>query len=240
MTDEDGSSHREWPSIEGNDVDSEHDFLGESLLIGQVLKDGIVLLGQGEAEAGVERAKAGEALESGWRQGHHAAGAEDECLGGRVQRQEVQLRPPVLARRGAWDNAGRVRVTPASGVLVPGKGSLELSLAGIESAPSLAGELPVADGVDSMHLGACQADGRQGPEGTCLRRLEISRGRVLEWWESREEGLIQGFDVEEDTSPDEGPLVVSLRLGGGEVRDVSGDGGTARLRAAGGGGLPLP
>jgi hypothetical protein len=102
-----------------------------------------------------------------------------------------------LGLNAAWDTQGRLRVEMEANVLGPTKGSLALSFAGLEEAGAAVG--------DRAGLGACQAVDRTGPDGKCLQRLELRHDAVLEWWESREEGLEHGFVVEAGANGGLGP-----------------------------------
>jgi MYXO-CTERM domain-containing protein len=84
--------------------------------------------------------------------------------------------------------------------------------------------------------------------GDCLRRVELSRGPVIEWWASREEGLQQAWELSERPAGEgELRLVVGVTgaipsLDDGEVVWVGHDGGlwrTASLEAWDATGRPL-
>jgi hypothetical protein len=49
-------------------------------------------------------------------------------------------------------------------------------------------------------LGQCEQHPRLDAEGECLRRIELARDGVLEWWENRLNGLEQGFNLEQRPS----------------------------------------
>lgn len=53
----------------------------------------------------------------------------------------------------------------------------------------------LAEHPPSSGLGACRADGALDERGDCLRRLEMARGGVVEWWENRPDGLQHGYDI---------------------------------------------
>lgn len=63
--------------------------------------------------------------------------------------------------------------------------------------------------------GDCDATGREDAGGECLRRLELERPGLLEWWQNDEDGMEQGFTVEE--LPGEGPLLLDLDVDGADV-----------------------
>ncbi len=74
-------------------------------------------------------------------------------------------------------------------------------------------------------LGRCREDGATDARGECLRRVELEREGLLEWWVNDPRGLEQGWTVEAPP-PGEGPLVVEV---GVEGMPVTLDGDAARL-----------
>ena len=71
-----------------------------------------------------------------------------------------------------------------------------------------------------LSLGDCLDTGEVDAEGSCLRRLDMDRGGLTEWWENRPDGLHQGFTLH---SPVEGALVLQLAITGASVEVVDRD-----------------
>jgi MYXO-CTERM domain-containing protein len=87
--------------------------------------------------------------------------------------------------------------------------SIELSLVGRGKKLRAAASVPPV-------LGTCTADGRLDEEGNCLRRAELRRADLTEWWENREEGLEQGFTIPKQEAGS-GPLRLELSIRGARV-----------------------
>ncbi len=111
------------------------------------------------------------------------------------------------------DSSGGLHIEPRSG----GASEVHVQLASVgrEGAPQ-------AVGATSVGLGACASDGAIDEMGACLKRLEVQRaGGVVEWWESRENGLEQGFVI--DHRPEgRGLLELHVAVDGAQV-EVSGE-----------------
>ncbi|MCK6530368.1 FG-GAP-like repeat-containing protein [Myxococcota bacterium] len=81
-------------------------------------------------------------------------------------------------------------------------------------------------------LGECRSDGEVDARGECLRRVEVARDGVTEWWENGIRGLEHGFVV---VAPPDGSGTVVLEVGvTGAVARVEGSGTAARLEVPGG------
>ncbi|MCP4870280.1 MAG: hypothetical protein GY898_16365, partial [Proteobacteria bacterium] len=64
-------------------------------------------------------------------------------------------------------------------------------------------------GVSPPALGLCRADDAVDSEGACVRRAEIDRGGLVEWWANIDAGVEQGFDIASDPGG-AGPLRLVL------------------------------
>ena len=120
----------------------------------------------------------------------------------------------------------RVRITPlGSGARlapVPDGWSVELRTVAWGRAGALE-----APGAARAAVGDCRPDGQTDAFGACLRRALLERPAIREWWESRPEGLEQGWTVVEPP-PGQGPLVLEVAVEGMPV-EVTADGDSARL-----------
>ena len=78
--------------------------------------------------------------------------------------------------------------------------------------------------------GACQQDGARDEMDHCLQRAESKQSRWLEWWENRQNGLEQGFELAEAPlgQADGAPLRIELAVDGARV-EVDADGRGATL-----------
>ena len=91
----------------------------------------------------------------------------------------------------------------------------------------------------SARPGECGGSGRNDELGSCLRRAEMERAGLLEWWTNDERGLEQGWTVSEPPEGD-GPLVLEVAVDGMavEVGDLGDHAtlaqGTSRLSYGGG------
>ncbi len=81
-------------------------------------------------------------------------------------------------------------------------------------------------------LGPCRADGAVSVSGECLRRVELPRPGLTEWWENHDEGLEQGWTIDAPPAGD-GPLLIELWVDGMEAA-VTADGDAVRLTGGGG------
>ncbi len=107
---------------------------------------------------------------------------------------------------------GQASVLPRAG----DGGEVRLGLAGVGRSGASLGRM-----AESMALGACGSDGALDEMGACLKRLEVKRNGVVEWWESRESGLEQGFVIE--SRPEgRGLLEVDVAVEGAQV-EVAGE-----------------
>lgn len=106
----------------------------------------------------------------------------------------------------------------ADAPLVVGVGELEIALRTVawgradeESALSEPGSLG----------STCAPGGRTDPEGQCLRRAELHRDGLLEWWSNGGDGLEQGWTVPERPSGD-GELSIEVMVDGADVEVAKG------------------
>lgn len=77
------------------------------------------------------------------------------------------------------------------------------------------GDLVPSDDAD-VHEGACLASGAVDVMGACLRRVDMARPGITEWWENSPGGIEHGFTV--PAAPrGAGPLVVELDVRGAGV-----------------------
>jgi hypothetical protein len=67
----------------------------------------------------------------------------------------------------------------------------------------------------TFEVGACTPDGRADAFGECLRRAKRGSEHLTEWWESRPEGLEQGWTIP-SPPPGDGPLVIRVEIDGVE------------------------
>ena len=136
----------------------------------------------------------------------------------------LSLGSPAQGLRAEFAGDG-VRVAPLSG------GPLARSSAGwsVElrtvawGRPGALVPLPAA----WAEVGECRPDGAEDALGACMRRARIERAQLTEWWESRPEGLEQGWTVEAPPAGD-GPLVLEIAVEGLDV-EVQPGGDEARL-----------
>ena len=131
--------------------------------------------------------------------------------------------------RARWE-AGEFWVMPSArgaGPTQAERWELRLGTAAWGRAGSL-----VPGGAAEARVGDCRPDGTETVRGECLRRVEIERPGITEWWENRPEGLEQGWTVHEPPAGD-GPLVIELAVEGMDAA-VDADGGGARLTGDGG------
>jgi hypothetical protein len=84
----------------------------------------------------------------------------------------------------------------------------------------------------AAELGSCRPDGAVSVQGDCLRRVELPRPGLTEWWENRAEGLEHGWTVDQPP-PGHGPLIIEVSIDGMEA-SVDADGDAARLSGDGG------
>ena len=116
---------------------------------------------------------------------------EGDALVGRNPSQELV---------GTWAADGRVSITDRT----TGAHRLGLELVAWGRDDSLALAPPA-----TSRLGDCRSDGAVGADGDCLRRVELDRGALVEWWENRPDGFEQGFTIPADPGG-AGDLVLAL------------------------------
>ena len=125
-------------------------------------------------------------------------------------------------------HALRARFEPGGGgvVVAPGGGAR-----GPLAEGSLGWELRLRTvGVGSeWREGACDGSGRVDLDGDCLRRAERGSPGLREWWSNGEDGLEQGWVVDEPQEDGE-RLMIEVAVEGMEVT-VGRDGASAELRA---------
>ncbi len=84
-------------------------------------------------------------------------------------------------------------------------------------------------------LGACQTDGATDPAGVCVRRAELARPGLVEWFESRADGIEQGWDLAW-SPPGSGPVRIEVEVSGMET-EVAADRSSATFVGPRGGRL---
>jgi hypothetical protein len=123
---------------------------------------------------------------------------------------------PGAGLRAHLDPDGAVRVTSTRAA--PGSLGEEVASWELELQTSAWGRshelLDTAAAVPSV--GACAPDGRTDLDGACLRRAEIDRSGLVEWWANPAVGLQQGWTVEAAPAG-HGPLVIVVSVRGMEV-----------------------
>ena len=121
----------------------------------------------------------------------------------------------VTSRRGdlraEWDGTGRVSVVQRGGSRTGSRVDPSNATLGLEVTGWGRGEWPRVSAPTWVGLGACQSDGAMGSDGKCLRRLEMRRGELHEWWESTEKGLHHGFDLQAPPPSDTGTFASTAR-----------------------------
>ncbi|HND00069.1 MAG TPA: integrin alpha, partial [Myxococcota bacterium] len=138
------------------------------------------------------------------------------ALASRVELGSYHIRGADGVFQGQSGRQGFDATFGADGVAVQGEG-WELGIAlrswGVDWAATPAAPARVS-------LGDCLDTGEVDAEGSCLRRLDMERGGLTEWWENRPDGLHQGFTLH---SPVEGELVLQLAITGATVEVVDRD-----------------
>ena len=84
-------------------------------------------------------------------------------------------------------------------------------------------------------VGACRCDGAMDVKGDCIRRVELPRSGLVEWFENRRDGVEQGWDLAERPAG-RGPIEIVVAVDGASV-EVADDEASARLVADRGGRL---
>jgi len=153
-----------------------------------------------------------------------------------VRAQDGGLTAPNRAQglRVTWEPDGGVVLRPRGGPAGPltaahGSWTLRLRTAGWGR-----GDGRVETTAARPVPGACRSDGVEGVDGGCLRRVEIARPDLLEWWENRPDGLEQAWVVEQ-APPGRDPLRVDVAIDG--MQATVDDRGTSALLAGDGGWL---
>jgi hypothetical protein len=137
----------------------------------------------------------------------------------------LSLSSPAQGLRAELD-ASRIQITPlaAGGTLRRGAGRWSVALQTVAWGRS--GSLVAVSGAYAAP-GECRPDGVIDAFGECLRRAHIERPALTEWWESRPEGLEQGWTIDEPP-PGAGPLVMEIAVDGLPV-EIASDANSARL-----------
>ena len=82
-------------------------------------------------------------------------------------------------------------------------------------------------GATEPSVGACRSDGAVDVEGRCIRRVEVPRSGLVEWFENRREEVEQGWDL--SVAPEgRGPVELVVAVDGASVEVEDGE-GSARL-----------
>jgi MYXO-CTERM domain-containing protein len=99
-----------------------------------------------------------------------------------------------------------------------------------------------ATAAGELARGGCADQAFVDAQGTCIRRVEIRRDGITEWWHNRPDGLEQGFTIDRRPAG-AGPVIVEMAVEGasveidedGQAADFTGDSGWtlryAKLRA---------
>ena len=87
---------------------------------------------------------------------------------------------------------------------------------------SQGGSSVAMDGPEST-IGKCMDASRLGGDGECVRRLDRRSDGIAEWFDNRESGIEQGFDIARPLSGKEGaPITVEMQVVAGSARAEAG------------------
>ncbi|MFZ5475503.1 MAG: MopE-related protein [Myxococcota bacterium] len=111
---------------------------------------------------------------------------------------------------------GTARFSAAYAQMEAGEAGVTLRFAGWGRGEALAG------GAGEPALGECAGLAEVAPTGDCVRRLEIARDGMTEWFAGRSDGLWQGWDLL-DRPAGEGPVRIEVAVEGAEVEDAGDD-----------------
>jgi len=113
------------------------------------------------------------------------------------------------------DKAGKTTISQITSEKNLSPAEFSLRFNGIGRSGSLAKETPF-----SNIKGICNSSLRKGTKNRCIKRVELKRKGITEWYDNREEGIEHGFDIE--NRPDgEGKLVISMKVENGYVEETS-------------------
>ena len=145
------------------------------------------------------------------------------------QRGAVEIHAQSLEPELAAKGAGQHSRPPTAAKLGPSAGKLSVSTRAFAR-----GDRRVLAQSSTFAPGACRADGELDAAGKCLRRAEARGHGWVEWWENRDDGLEQGYDLTAPPLARSGsqPLRIELAVQAVNI-EVAQDGSSAVFAAGG-------